>query len=143
MKCGEVLGYTTEEISKSTGIPSGIPVVLGSFDHPSAARGVGVLDEGQMLLSCGTSWVGFFPVKSREKIAAAKTLIDPFLSPEGCWATMTSVASVSARIKLYVNRYIDDSEKAFDILGDLAKKSEQGAGGLCINPKDEPDDEVI
>lgn len=143
MKCGEVLGYTTEEISKKTGIPSGIPVVLGSFDHPSAARGVGVLDEGQMLLSCGTSWVGFFPVKSREKIAAAKTLIDPFLSPEGCWATMTSVASVSARIKLYVNRYIDDSEKAFDILGELAKKSEQGAGGLCINPKDEPDDELI
>ena len=143
-KCGEVLGYVTEEISEKTGIPSGVPVILGSFDHPSAARGVGVLDEGEMLLSCGTSWVGFFPVKSREKIAEAKTLIDPFLSDSGgCWATMTSVASLSARIKLYVERYIDNSENAFKIFGELASKSISGAGGLNINPQDEPDDETI
>ncbi len=143
-KCGEVLGVVTDEIAKSTGIPAGIPVVLGSFDHPSAARGVGVLEEGQMLLSCGTSWVGFFPVNDREKIANAHTLIDPFLSPEGGpWATMSSVASLSARIKLYVNRYIDDSEKAYALLGELAQQSESGAGGLVINPQDDFDDEKI
>ncbi|MBQ5777666.1 MAG: hypothetical protein IIV97_02475 [Oscillospiraceae bacterium] len=144
MKCGEVLGTTTKEIEAAAGIPAGIPVVLGTFDHPSAARGVGVLREGQMLLSCGTSWVAFFPVDDRDKIVKAKTLIDPFLSDDGgAWATMASVASVSARIKTYVNRYIDDSDRAFDILGDLAKVCGAGAGGLQINPTEEPDDERI
>lgn len=143
-KCGEILGYVTEEISNEIGIPSGVPVVLGSFDHPSAARGVGVLNEGEMLLSCGTSWVGFFPVKSREMIVKAKTLIDPFLSENrGCWATMISLASISARIKIYVNRYIDDSKDAFKVFGELASKSKIGADGLNINPLDEPDDDKI
>lgn len=144
MPCGAVLGTTTEEIARRAGIPAGIPVILGSFDHPSAARGVGVLEEGQLLLSCGTSWVGFFPVKSRDRIADAKTLIDPFLSEQGgCWATMVSVSSLSARIKLYVTRYIDSSKNAFKLFGELAAKSAFGAGGLTINPQDEPDDERI
>ncbi len=144
MKCGEILGVTTEVIAKKIGIPAGIPVVLGSFDHPSAARGVGVLEEGQMLLSCGTSWVGFLPVKSREKILNAKTLIDPFLSEKGgCWATMVSVASLSGRIKLYVEKYIDHSNKAYVRLRELASKSESGAGGLSINLTDEPNDALI
>lgn len=143
-KCGEILGYVTEDISKEIGIPSGIPVVLGSFDHPSAARGAGVLSEGEMLLSCGTSWVGFFPIKSRDLIVKAKTLIDPFLSEtRGCWATMISLPSISARIKTYVNRYIDDSEEAYKIFGELASKSKTGADGLNINPLDEPDDNKI
>ena len=143
MSCGKVLGYTTEKISNSIGIPEGIPVVLGSFDHPSAARGAGILKEGEMLLSCGTSWVGFFPVKSRDKIAKAKTLIDPFLSPDGCWATMVSVPSVSADIKNYIERYIDSSDNKFNVLSDLAQKSEKGADGLVINPKDLPNDNII
>ncbi|MBR6729544.1 MAG: hypothetical protein IKL80_05210, partial [Clostridia bacterium] len=144
MPCGTVLGGITAEISEACGLPIGTPVVLGTFDHPSAARGVGVLEEGQMLLSCGTSWVGFFPVKSREKIEQAKTLIDPFLSPNGGpWATMTSVASISARIKLYVERYIDASKDAFKIFGELAAQSELGAGGLTIHIKEEPNDAEI
>ncbi len=143
MPCGSILGATTDEFSQKTGIPAGIPVVLGTFDHPSAARGAGVLNEGELLLSCGTSWVGFFPIKDREKIADAKMLIDPFLAPNGCWGAMTSVASVSARIKLYVERYIDSSDKAFDELSLLAKKSVAGANGLDINLFDEPDDKKI
>ncbi len=143
MPCGSILGTTTEEFSSKTGIPAGIPVILGTFDHPSAARGAGVLSEGELLLSCGTSWVGFFPIRDRERIANAKMLIDPFLSPNGCWGAMTSVASVSARIKLYVDKYIEKSNTAFDTLSLLAKKSVAGAGGLSINLFDEPNDEKI
>lgn len=144
LPCGSVLGETTEDATKELGLSKPVPVVLGSFDHPSAARGVGVLREGEMLLSCGTSWVAFFPALQREKLAKANLLIDPFLSPNGgCWAGMTSLASLSARIKLYVERYIDESDKAFTIFGELASKSSMGAGGLVINPLDEPDDEKI
>lgn len=143
MPCGAVLGTTTTAFEEKTGIPSNIPVILGTFDHPSAARGAGVLNEGELLLSCGTSWVGFFPIRDREKIAKAKMLIDPFLAPSGFWGAMTSVPSVSARIKLYTERYIDNTEKAFDILSQLSLKSVEGAGGLKLNLFDEPCDEKI
>jgi len=144
MNAAQTLGGIKGEMAASTGLKEGTPVVLGTFDHPSAARGVGVLKEGQVLLSCGTSWVGFFPIESREKIADAKMLIDPFLSPNGgCWAGMTSVASISERIWLYVSTFIDDGKEAFSKLSSLAKKAEKGAGGLKINPKDEPDKEEI
>lgn len=143
LPCGTVLGTVQDSVESICGLPAGTPVILGSFDHPSAARGVGVLKEGQMLLSCGTSWVAFFPIEDREKGADAGMLIDPFLSPKGCFGVMTSVASLSERIQLYVNRYIDDSKEAFQKLSALARQSVSGANGLSINPQDEPDDEKI
>lgn len=144
MPCGKILGGVTEEGAKITGLTVGTPIVLGSFDHPSAARGVGVSKEGEMLLSCGTSWVGFVPVTDRNKAIEAKLLVDPFLSADGGnWAAMFSLPSLSERIRLYVNRYIDTSENAYHILSDLAAKSVSGANGLCICPVEEPNDDKV
>ena len=144
MPCGSVLGGVTEEASPKCGLAANTPVVLGSFDHPSAARGVGVFDEGQMLLSCGTSWVGFFPVNDRNSIVKTGNLIDPFLSDNGgAWATMVSVPSISERIKLYTEKYIDATSDKYKISSDLASKSVPGANGLSINLVEEPDDSII
>ncbi len=144
MPCGSKLGEVTSDASEKCCIPEGTPVVLGSFDHPSAARGVGVFDEGEMLLSCGTSWVGFFPIKDRSKAVSAKILIDPFLYEKGgAWGTMVSVASLAERIKLYVHRYIDNSENAYKLLSALAEKSKSGANGLSICLLEEPDDSKV
>ena len=143
LPCGTIVGEVQKEVEELCGIPAGTPVALGSFDHPSAARGVGVLKEGELLLSCGTSWVSFFPIEDREKGANAGTLIDPFLSPNGCYGVMSSIASLSGRLKLYVNRYIDQSDKAFNRLSELAQKSVLGANGLCVNPLEEPNDAKI
>lgn len=142
MSCGSVIGGSTEEAEKLCGLKKNTPVMLGSFDHPSAARGVGVLNEGQMLLSCGTSWVAFIPVKDRTIIEKTKALIDPFLSVKGgCWGAMVSASSLSERIALYVNRYIDDSENAYKTLSELAEKNT--SNGLLIDVRNEPDDSMM
>ncbi len=140
-QCSSVLGGVTDEAAAKCGLKSGTSVVLGSFDHPSAARGAGVFEEGELLLSCGTSWVVFSPMKDRNAAAEAKVLIDPFLSDSGgCWGVMVSVPSVSERLRIYTHRYIDDTENAFAILSDLAQKCTSGAGGLTLKLYDEPDD---
>lgn len=140
MPCGSKLGEITEAYPSL----EGIPVVLGSFDHPSAARGVGVFNEGEMLLSCGTSWVGFFPVNDRSKLVSARTLIDTFLSSKGgAWGSMVSVSSLSERIKFYTELYIDNTDKMYEISTFLAEKSTLGANGLSICLTDEPDDDKI
>lgn len=140
---GETVGNVTNEASVCCMLPAGTPVVLGTFDHPSAARGAGVLSEGQMLLSCGTSWVGFYPVRDRQKAIGNKMLVDPFLSPQGCWGAMFSLPSISGRIEWYIRKYIADSGDVFQIFAAEAAKSTPGAGGLAINPAGEPDDETI
>ena len=141
LPCGSKLGEVTLEASGKCGLPKGTAVVLGSFDHPSAARGVGVFQEGEILLSCGTSWVGFSPVNNRDRAVEKEVLIDPFLSEAGgAWGAMVSVASLSQRIKLYTNRYVGDS---YRLLAELAEKSKSGADGLSICLLDEPDDEKI
>ena len=43
MPCGQSLGNVTESAAKECGLSADVPVVLGSFDHPSAARGAGIL----------------------------------------------------------------------------------------------------
>lgn len=140
---GTVLGAVTEEAAHLTGLKAGTPVVLGSFDHPSAARGAGVLHEGEMLLSLGTSWVGFFPVKDEEKAFELRELVDPFLTPAGCFGVMTSVASLAGRLQLYTEKMIDDGPEGYKTLSALAKKSVPGAKGLTIDLFEDPDETLL
>lgn len=142
-KAGEVIGSVTEAGAALSGLPEGTPLILGTFDHPSAARGAGVLKEGQMLLSCGTSWVGFYPVKDRETAIRCQLLVDPFRSPEGCWGAMASVPSISRHIEYYIKRYITDGDYMFEQFADQAARSDSEAGGLTIDLFDRPADEEI
>lgn len=144
LKTGSVLGTVTEEAAELCGLPTGTPILLGTFDHPSAARGVGVHREGQLLLSCGTSWVGFYPIRNREKAVEAKMLIDPFLSDNGGpWGGMVSLASLSGQIESFTRKYVDNNDTWYRALVEESAKSETGAGGLTIQLLEEPDDEEI
>ncbi|GGD53123.1 xylulokinase [Paenibacillus nasutitermitis] len=135
---GTVLGTITSNAALKTGLPPGTPVVLGSFDHPCAARGSGVLDEGQLLISCGTSWVGFSPVKERQKALRQKMLVDPFLHPAGAWGSMFSLPAISASVDKYIGTYISAGPDRYLAFDKLAGSALPGAGGLIINPMQEP-----
>ncbi len=144
MKTGTVLGNVTAEGSELCGLSEGTPIIVGTFDHPSAARGVGITKEGQLLLSCGTSWVGLYPINLREKAVEAKMLVDPFLSEDnGPWAGMVSLISLGGPLEAYTKAYVDSGDKWYKALVDYSAQSERGAGGLKINLLGEPDDAEI
>jgi len=144
MKTGSVLGTVTAEASERCGLPVGTPIIIGTFDHPSAARGVGVCKEGQLLLSCGTSWVGFYPINEREKAVGAKMLVDPFLSElGGPWGGMVSLASLSGQIESYAKAFVADSDAWYRDLVTFAAQSTAGAGGLSIDLLADPDETEI
>ena len=130
---GTVLGRITPQAATQTGLSAGTPVVLGSFDHPGAARGSGVFDEGQLLLSCGTSWVGFYPLKDRDLAVSQRLLIDPFLRDEGLWGVMLSLKAISNYVEQYLCRYISDSPEKYKEFDSLAASAPIGANGLLIN----------
>jgi sugar (pentulose or hexulose) kinase len=134
---GEVLGSLTAEASKVTGLPETTVAVLGAFDHPSAARGTGVLSVGKMLLSCGTSWVGFYPIEDRALGISQKTLVDPFLTPSGPWGAMASLTAIGVTIDKHIEQYVIAGENSpaqkYEIFNKAAKRAPIGSGGLFVD----------
>ena len=131
MECGQKLGTLTEDAADATGLPCGSAVFVGSFDHPTAARGCNIKDEGDLLVSCGTSWVCFMPMKDRSKIIENSFLSDPFLTPDGNWGAMTSLARASEKIKTVVDKYISSDDNKFVLLDEFSCKKNDG--GLKFN----------
>jgi len=133
VKCGEQIGRITPQASRETDLPEGTVVVAGAFDHPSAARGTGMIKIGDLLLSCGTSWVGFFPVGTREKILERAILIDPFLAPKGPWGAMFSVTSVGDIINRYINLLFNNAPDRFTKFDEAVLKSSPKTDKPCFN----------
>lgn len=123
---GTLVGHLTPEAAKVCGLPEGTAITAGAFDHPSAARGCGVHEEGELLMSCGTSWVAFFPMASREWILAQPHLLcDPFESRKGgCFGAMFSIESLGRKIDNYVRNLIAPGEiQPFDVFNDMAAEA--------------------
>lgn len=56
----------TVGIEEKTGIPDGVPVVLGGADQPCAAMGNGILDPGAVMVTIGTGAQIFAPIEKPE-----------------------------------------------------------------------------
>ncbi|MBR4909801.1 MAG: hypothetical protein IKZ47_00560 [Clostridia bacterium] len=125
---GTVLGAVLPGIADKLALSPDTRVVLGSFDHPSGATGAGVFSEGEMLLSCGTSWVEFFPVGSREFAISTKGLVDRFMINGTPYCVMKSITSISEKIDRLREHYLGKiPHKEFD---ELAAKAPFGSNGL-------------
>ncbi len=125
---GTVLGSVLPEKAGELGLDAETKIVLGTFDHPSGALGAGVFDEGDLLLSCGTSWVELFPVASREFALSTGGLVDRFMTDGAPWCVMESVASLSDRIDALRERFFGKIPYGdFDV---LASQGRRGCGGL-------------
>ena len=132
---GASIGKLTVEAQRDTGLGGDTDVVTGCFDHPAAARAVGVCEPGQLMLSCGTSWVGFFPEVERQNIIDAELLCDPFLSKEGGpWGAIFSVPRIGRTIDWYVDNLIAcDEQDKMKIFDESAATASAGADGLKID----------
>ena len=124
---GTVLGAVLPEIAEKLGLSEDTKIVLGTFDHPSGAMGAGVFEEGEMLLSCGTSWVEFFPVSTRERAISVGALVDRFMLDGNRYCVMKSLSSISVKInKLRKDLLGEISHKEFDVLSEQAPKGSNG-----------------
>ena len=137
---GVAVGPLTAQAQRDTGLTARTAAVTGCFDHPAAARAVGVLEPGQLMLSCGTSWVGFMPHPNRQSILDAHLLCDPFLSAsKGPWGGMFSVPCIGRTIDWYVDNVIAPGESdRMRVFNDLAAQAAPGAGGLVIDLREPP-----
>ena len=137
---GTSCGKITQVASEETGLDTETLVVTGSFDHPSAARSVGIFEEGELLISAGTSWVIFTPVRDRNLALNGAMLVDPFLSSSGCWGAMFALTAITKRMDEYLENCIGSSstESVLARFDRLASEAEIGTEGLFLNLLQQP-----
>lgn len=137
---GVSVGPLTTAAARDTGLSPQTLVVTGCFDHPAAARAMGVLAPGALLLSCGTSWVGLTPGMDRQALLDAQLLCDPFLSTRGGpWAGIFSVPYIGRTIDWYIEHLIAPGEDdRLRVFNEAAAESRPGAGGLSVDLREPP-----
>lgn len=137
---GTCIGEITDQAASATGIAKGARIYAGAFDHPSAARGCNITKEGEMLLSCGTSWVAFVPVADRNWIIQHNLLCDPFLTQEGGpYGAMFSIQGLGQTVEKLVTEHISsDASVKYRLFNELA----QAAGDDCDDEIDMLSDTV-
>lgn len=137
---GVAIGPVTPAARRDTGLGAETVVVSGSFDHPAAARAMGILAPGELMLSCGTSWVGLVTGAARSPLVAAQLLVDPYLSGSGGpWGGMFSVPYIGRTIDWYIDHLIaPGAPDRLRIFNELAAQAPADAGGLALDLREPP-----
>jgi sugar (pentulose or hexulose) kinase len=133
-----VIGGICRDAREDTRLDRNTKLVSGAFDHPSAAIGTGVFKSDSLLISTGTSWVGFHPVGDREAAIGEGMLLDPFMSLKGGdWGSIFSIPKIGAEIDFCVNSIFDGKnlsmQEKYALFSRKAGESPVGAGGLFVD----------
>ena len=121
---GHKLGSVTKRAAEETGLSTSTEIILGSFDHPGAARALQLSTASQLMFSCGTSWVGCVLLPDRKTGLQKRMLIDPYESNDGGeWFGMFSLTSIGQFFDTWVIDFMKftgftegDPFKQFDAL---------------------------
>ena len=142
MPCEEVVGTITEEASRRTGIPVGVPVVAGTCDAYAGWLGGGAIEAGDAQINLGTAavlgvvgqegapflkntWTGIYPVHSRTSSVYLSS------STTGAY-TMRFLRNQFSRYERFVES--TSGYDAYDLLNLDAESTPPGADGLVTLP---------
>lgn len=124
----EIGGLVRKETAEILGIPEGIPVSSGGGDNMMSAIGTGVIKDGELAISLGTSGTmyGF----SRKPIIDEKQRLAAFCSSTGGWLPLLCTMNCTVGTELYRKMY-DLDVKTLD---KIAAEAEPGADGILTIP---------
>ncbi|PWH15428.1 MAG: hypothetical protein DDG58_11350 [Ardenticatenia bacterium] len=137
--CGTVIGKVTTAASAVTGLAQGTLVVNGAHDQYCAAVGAGVMQPGQVLLSCGTAWV-LLAVPETIEAGLASGMAVGRHAVEGHWGAIRSLGGVGRSMEWLVDILSDErspnQERAERLrsLDQAAARATTGADGLFFYP---------
>jgi xylulokinase len=125
----EVTGTLRDDLAAELGLPRGLPVAAGGGDNAAAAVGVGVVREGSLSSSIGTSGVIF---SHRDAFAPDPSgRVHAFChAVPGAWHLMSVTLSAGGSLSWWRDQLGGD----FDALVAEAEAVEPGAEGLVFLP---------
>ena len=137
----EVTGQLTAEVARRTGLPAGIPVVAGGGDQAAGGVGCGIVREGIVSSSLGTSGVVFaFADKvSTDPLGRVHTFCH---AVPGKWHVMGVMLSAGGALQWYRNALCKEEmdlakasgRDAYTYITEAAEGIPPGAEGLLFLP---------
>jgi len=130
----EVSGKVTPAAAKELGLNPGVPVVGGGGDQAAGAVGNGIVEEGAVLISIGTSGVVF--ASHSKPLFDAKARLHSFChAAPGLWHSMGVMLSAGGSLR-WLRETLRGIKPSIDYpeMTDLAKKAPAGSDGLFFLP---------
>ena len=137
----EVSSYTNSETTELIGLPKGTPVESGAGDCAAQAVGSGIVEEGKVSVTLGTSGVVF--AQSDQYRVEPEGRLHAFChAVPGKWHLMGVMLSAAGSFQWYKNQFgnIEQKEEteggkdAYELLTEKAKKVDVGSEGLFFLP---------
>ncbi len=137
----QVAGRVTAEASRATGLPEGAVVVAGGADNACSALGMGVLREGAVAVSTGSSGTVLTPVASPLRDPAGRLHTFCHAVPD-TWYLMGVVLSAGAALRWFrdelgepeVSRAGELGIDPYELLDATASQAPPGCEGLVFLP---------
>jgi sugar (pentulose or hexulose) kinase len=139
LPCGRVICGVAAHASAATGLPAGTPVVNGAHDQYCAAVGAGVMQPGQVLLSCGTAWVLLAVPETLETGFAGRMAVGRH-AVSGRWGAIRSLGGVGTSLEWLIDNVWDGRnatqprDELYRRLNAEAAAASPGVNGLRFYP---------
>lgn len=124
-----VAGRLSEGAAKQLGLPSGLPVAAGAGDVVCSALGIGVGEESELFVSCGST--NCFAALSTEP-DFDNDLVNTSYLDRRTWINVGSTTASGAAIDWFVATYLEAGD--YDRFFELCRASSPGAGGVVFLP---------
>lgn len=128
----DIAGYITKEVEIITGIKEGIPVIAGGADNACGAVGSGIIKEGRVMISIGTS--GVVLAQSDRPIPDQKGRIHLFNHSYPDKYYMMGVMLSAAGSFNWLKEKMYNDKYNIKELNELARNSNPGSEGLVFLP---------
>lgn len=128
----DIVGTVSPAMTEALGLPPDVVVVAGAGDQPAAALGMGIVMEGQVSATIGTSGVVFAAVD--RFVANNNPAIQSFCSAiPGRWCLFGCMLTAGGALDWYLNS-VSQKKSSFEKLIQQAEKSPKGSKGLVFLP---------
>ncbi|PRX18160.1 xylulokinase [Orenia metallireducens] len=128
----EIVGEITAEVAQKTGLAVGTPVVAGGADNACGAVGSGIVKEGRVMVSIGTSGVVLAQIDN--SVADDQGRIHLFNHAKRDSWYMMGVMLSAGRCFSWMKEELFADELDYDHLNELAAKVKPGSEGLTFLP---------
>ena len=133
---GALVAHITPAAACLTGLAPGTPIYNGAHDQYCAAVGAGVVEPGDVLLSCGTAWVLLF-VLDRPNQGFERGLAVSLHPIDGVFGGILDNGGVGSTMEWLIDHLWDektDHDSRFALLEQAVMHSTPGANGLVFVP---------
>lgn len=135
----EIAGRVERKASKETGLPEGLPVIVGTIDAAAEAVSVGVVSPGRLMLMYGST--AFLILVTSQSLSDPRIWSAPFLFPDS-FALMGGMATTGTLTRWFRDQLAreltrtsrEDDRNPFQVLAEDAARIEPGSEGVVVLP---------